>query len=180
MTGGSAGAVTLREARGADVPALALLDEELFGADAWGERTWWAELARRPRRYYVVAEEAGPDREEGAPAIVGYAGCDLGGVSADVMTIATAPGARGRGVGDLLLARLIQEARKDDASVLLLEVRADNVSALRVYGRHGFVEISRRPRYYQPDDVDAIVMRKTLNAPENHGPAAPGREVEAR
>ncbi|MEP7159930.1 MAG: ribosomal protein S18-alanine N-acetyltransferase [Dermatophilaceae bacterium] len=180
MTGRLAGAVALREAHGADVPALARLDEELFGADAWGERTWWAELARRPRRYYVVAEEAGTGPEGSAPAIVGYAGCDLGGVSADVMTIATAPEARGRGVGDLLLARLIDEARQDGASALLLEVRADNGAALGVYGRHGFVEVSRRPRYYQPDDVDAIVMRKLLRAPEDHGETAPSREGQAR
>jgi len=42
---------------------------------------------------------------------------------------------------------------------VFLEVRADNPSAEGLYLSEGFEEIGRRPRYYQPDDVDAIVMR---------------------
>ena len=45
---------TLREARWTDVPALAALEAQLFPDDAWSESTWWAELAGRPRRDYVV------------------------------------------------------------------------------------------------------------------------------
>ena len=47
----------------------------------------------------------------------------------------------------------------------MLEVRADNVPARRLYERHGFEEVSVRRRYYrQPDgpDVDAVVMRRRL------------------
>ena len=40
-----------------------------------------------------------------------------------------------------------------------LEVRADNPVAQKLYVSEGFAEVGRRPRYYQPDDVDAIVMR---------------------
>ncbi len=175
-------AVRLRAARGVDVPTLAALDEQLFGEAAWGETSWWAELARRPRRYYVVAESTReaprggaptggvpsldePAQEPAAPAperIVGYAGCDLGGSSADVMTVATLPQVRGQGVGDLLMERLARAAQLSGASALLLEVRADNAAALSLYARQGFEEIARRRRYYQPDDVDALVMRKHL------------------
>lgn len=158
--------VRLRAARGVDVPTLAALDEQLFGEAAWGETSWWAELARRPRRYYVVAESAG------APArIVGYAGCDLGGGSADVMTVATVPRVRSQGVGDLLMERLARAAQLSGASALLLEVRADNAAALGLYARQGFEEIARRHRYYQPDDVDALVMRKHLKTHD----VTPGR-----
>ena len=31
-----------------------------------------------------------------------------------------------------------------------------------LYRREGFIEIGRRPRYYQPDDVDAIIMQLDL------------------
>ena len=49
---------------------LAALEAELFAADAWSAASWWAELAQRPRRAYVVAEQDG--------AVAGYAGLDRG------------------------------------------------------------------------------------------------------
>ena len=38
-------------------------------------------------------------------------------------------------------------------------MRADNPGAQALYRELGFEEIGVRPHYYQPDDVDAIVMR---------------------
>ena len=61
-----------------------------------------------------------------------------------------------------LLRALIAEAVSRGARELFLEVRADNPVAEGLYRSEGFAEIGRRPRYYQPDDVDAIVMRLDL------------------
>ena len=47
---------------------------------------------------------------------------------------------------------------------MLLEVRADNPAAQALYAQHGFEAIAVRPRYYQPDDVDAVVMRAEVRA----------------
>ena len=146
--------VTLREMTWLDIPALAELEPELFADDAWSEQTWWAELAARPRRCYVVGEQGG--------AVVGYAGMDCGGEVADVMTIAVAPAAQGNRLGTLLMDWLIGEARRSGAEHLMLEVRADNVAAQRLYSKTGFAMLSVRRRYYQPGDVDAHVMRLTL------------------
>ena len=44
----------------------------------------------------------------------------------------------------------------------MLEVRADNAAAIGLYERAGYAVLSTRRRYYQPGDVDALVMRKTL------------------
>ena len=145
---------TLGEVHWTDIPALAALERELFAHDAWSEPTWWAELAGRPRRDYVALAAA--------DGVLGYAGLDHGGEVADVMTIAVAPRAQGRGLGRLLLAELERRARARGAAYVILEVRADNVAALGLYERAGFVVLSTRRRYYQPGDVDAIVMRKSL------------------
>ena len=48
------------------------------------------------------------------------------------------------------------------AEALLLEVRADNEPALGLYERSGFERLTLRRRYYQPGDVDAVIMRKLL------------------
>lgn len=153
MSAASAGP-TLREASWADIPTLAALDEELFALDAWTEPTWWAEFAGRPRRAYAVLTDG--------PRILGYAGADLRGEVADVMTIAVAPAARGAGHGRRLLDWLVATARDSQARKLVLEVRADNASAVRLYERAGFTRVSVRRRYYQPGDVDALILRKDL------------------
>jgi ribosomal-protein-alanine N-acetyltransferase len=144
----------LREMTWRDIPVLALLELELFTEDAWSEQTWWAELAGRPRRAYVVGEIGG--------SVVGYAGVDRGGEVADVMTIAVASAAQSRGLGAALMDWLIAEARRGGAGHLMLEVRADNDAAQRLYSKAGFVMTTVRRRYYQPANVDAQIMRLTL------------------
>jgi ribosomal-protein-alanine N-acetyltransferase len=145
----------VREARWSDVPALALLERDLFERDAWSEPTWWAELAGRPRRDYVVLTDA--------DGVLGYAGLDHGGDVADVMTVAVAPHAQGRGLGGLLLDELERRAAARGAGHVILEVRADNTAARRLYERGGYAVLATRRRYYQPGDIDALVMRKPLS-----------------
>ena len=53
-------------------------------------------------------------------------------------------------------------ARADAASYLMLEVRADNNPARKLYDSNGFEVLTVRRRYYQPGDVDALVMRRVL------------------
>ena len=147
--------VALRDLEWTDLSRLAELEQHLFAHDAWSEQTWWAELAGRPRRDYVVATA-------GDGTIAGYAGLDFAGDVADVMTIAVAPPHQGRGVGRVLLTELLRRAADRAADAVLLEVRADNDAARRLYDRAGFEVISVRRRYYQPEDVDALVMRLLL------------------
>jgi ribosomal-protein-alanine N-acetyltransferase len=146
--------MTLREMTWRDIPALAALEAELFSDDAWSEQTWWAELAGRPRRCYVVAEQGG--------TVVGYAGIDARGEVADVMTIAVATAARGQRLGAALMHWLVSQARRAGAEHLMLEVRADNDAAQQLYCATGFSVLTVRRRYYQPGDVDALIMRLTL------------------
>jgi len=155
----SAPAPALREAHWTDIPALAALERDLFAHDAWAEPTWWAELAGRPRRDYVLLTDA--------DGVVGYAGLDHGGDVADVMTVAAAPRAQGQGLGRRLLVELERRALARGAASVLLEVRADNAAARRLYERSGYTLLSTRRRYYQPGDIDALVMRKRLSHRES-------------
>jgi len=145
----------MRPMRWTDIGELVALERDLFPDDAWTAPTWWAELAARPRRDYVVEE--GPDG-----TIDGYAGVDLGGEVADVMTMAVAPAAQRRGLGRRLLDELVARAEGDHAAYLVLEVRDDNLAARKLYETRGFELLNTRRRYYQPGDVDAQVLRLTL------------------
>ena len=146
---------TMRDLHWTDIDDVVALETELFPDDAWTPASVWAELAARPRRSYVVAQA-----DDGG--LAGYGGVDLGGEVADIMTMAVAPAAQGRGIGRELLDELVARARADHAAYLMLEVRADNDAARRLYESSGFDTLTIRRRYYQPGDVDAHVMRLTL------------------
>ncbi len=60
------------------------------------------------------------------------------------------------------MAALLEEARRRQASEVFLEVRADNPQAQALYVSLGFEQIAVRSRYYQPDGVDAHIMRLDL------------------
>lgn len=147
--------MSLRTATASDLPGIMALERDAFPTDAWSEAMMAAEIAS-PHGRYVVDVDAG--------ALRGYGGVRAvqGAADADIQTIAVAPAARGRGRGRVLLAELLATAERRGARQVFLEVRADNPVAAGLYASEGFVEIGRRPRYYQPDDVDAVVMKLDL------------------
>ncbi|EAP97276.1 putative acetyltransferase [Janibacter sp. HTCC2649] len=144
----------LRELAWTDIPGLVALEGEAFPDDAWAEASWWGELAGRPRRDYVVVHREGE--------LAAYAGLDHGGQVADLMTITVAPRHRGTGLGVQLLDELESRATTAGAEALMLEVRADNAPARALYDRRGYDVLTVRRAYYQPGNVDALVMRKML------------------
>lgn len=148
----------LREMRWWDIAPVLELEHALFPEDAWSAGMFWSELAhaRGPQatRRYVVAETA-----DGR--LVGYAGLAAAGDLADVQTIAAARDQWGTGLGARLLTDLLRAATAFECAEVLLEVRVDNTRAQKLYERFGFEPIGFRRGYYQPGNVDALVMRLT-------------------
>lgn len=147
--------MTLRDATPADLDAIMAIENRSFPTDAWSRETMAAELSSPHGRYLV-------DDQDGA--VIGYGGVRAlrGSADADIQTIALLAEHRGQGRGRALLRALLAAATERGAREVFLEVRADNPVAEGLYIAEGFREIGRRPRYYQPDDVDAIVMRRQL------------------
>lgn len=154
---GARRAAALREMRWWDIAPVLELERELFPEDAWSPGMFWSELAhaRGPfaTRRYLVAELDG--------RIVGYAGLAAIDGTGDVQTIATARDQWGTGLGARLLTELLSAATDFECHEVLLEVRVDNLRAQRLYERFGFEPIGFRRGYYQPGNVDALVMRRT-------------------
>jgi ribosomal-protein-alanine N-acetyltransferase len=170
-----------------DLDAVLALEHELFPEDAWSPEMFTDEVSQPAEvRLYLVAER-GPVRvsadEEadvpgpggrpagGSAGLAGYAGMMFvpgphrrDGGSADVLTIAVARDCWGQGIGSALLEAMVAEARRRRCAEVFLEVREDNPRARGLYLRRGFAEIGVRRGYYQPANVDAIVMRKDLGA----------------
>jgi ribosomal-protein-alanine N-acetyltransferase len=85
---------------------------------------------------------------------------------AELLTLATAPEARRRGLGRKLVARFFYQARLRGSQTAFLEVAEDNAPARALYLATGFAEAGRRRAYYcRPDGtaIDALVYRRSLS-----------------
>lgn len=155
--------MSVRAATPADLDAIMAIEKAAFPTDAWSRDMMLAELESIFAAYYVAELDG---------EIVGYAGLRHldGQTDADVQTIAVTEGARGHGLGRRLLRTLMAEAQRRRAREMFLDVRDDNAVAQALYESEGFVEIGRRTKYYQPDGIDAIVMRAPLSAYPVAGP----------
>jgi ribosomal-protein-alanine N-acetyltransferase len=153
-------AARIRRALDTDLDAIMALEESSFTSDAWSRDSMAREVAS-PLCHYLVAARP---RENGDDELVAYAGllCPPGSTDADIQTIAVAPAARGAGLGRALMTELMAEAARRSARQIFLEVRADNPVAHGLYLSLGFEDIAVRPNYYQPDGVDAVVMKAEL------------------
>lgn len=152
----------LRRAVAADLDAIMAIERSTFVTDAWSEQTMRSELAGANGYYLVAVALDDPTRIDGYAGLLAPRGAREG----DIQTIAVVSRARRHGLGRALMHALIGEARSRGAQEVFLEVRADNPGAQTLYRTLGFDEIGVRPHYYQPDGVDAIVMRLTVPTPE--------------
>ena len=147
----------MRPATEADLDEIFAIEHASFGSTAWPKQMMATELSPSPTRNYFVAL----DNDK----IVGYAGIGVvDGNHADVMTIAVSAGQRGKGLGRALMNRIIAVAAKRGAREMFLEVRADNPVAQALYASLGFAQIDLRRAYYQPEGIDAVIMRADLSA----------------
>ncbi|MGW2616131.1 ribosomal protein S18-alanine N-acetyltransferase [Streptomyces sp. NPDC001500] len=160
-----------------DIEPVLELEKDLFPEDAWSRGMFWSDLAhaRGPeatRRYLVAVDRRRGDTPTDTPTdngggegvverIVGYAGLAAAGDLADVQTIAVAREYQGTGLGGRLLTELLRAATAFECAEVMLECRIDNVRAQKLYERFGFEAIGFRRGYYQPGNVDALVMRLT-------------------
>jgi len=139
-------AVNIRSMSRSDVPAVALLEREVY-LQPWSARVFFDELAQSNRVYLLAAED---------DQILGYGGVMLIEEDAHITTLAVVPGMRRRRLGTRLLLALVEQAVERDARHLTLEVRATNTDAQHLYERFGFTPVGKRKGYYAGED--AIVM----------------------
>jgi [ribosomal protein S18]-alanine N-acetyltransferase len=99
-------------------------------------------------------------------SIIGFAGLWLMVDEAHITTIAMHPNYRGLGLGELMLAHLIDIAYDIGAKWVTLEVRVSNITAQNLYRKYGFREAGLRHRYYSDNQEDALIMwTDEINSP---------------
>jgi ribosomal-protein-alanine N-acetyltransferase len=139
-----------------DAPALAQLHGASFHR-GWGEGEFESMLTERNTLVH---------RLRAGRKIIGFSVSRLAADEAEILSIAVAPGYRGRGLSrNLLLTHLGHLAGRGVRRVFL-EVEENNQPARRLYERAGFGLVGRRERYYrQPDgeQLNALLMSRDLS-----------------
>jgi ribosomal-protein-alanine N-acetyltransferase len=132
-----------------DAPAAHELDSLSFTLP-WPERSLRYELTDNPVARCWAAELDG--------RLVGMMVLWMIVDEAHIATIATHPDFRRQGIAKRLLVEALESAYNEGAQRALLEVRAGNEVALKMYASFGFEEVGRRERYYKDNHEDAILM----------------------
>ncbi len=150
--------IQLRDAKPTDLPALLALEAN-FPTDRLSRRQFRYHLNNRKASLRIAAGHL--DNTE--YALLGYALVFFrqNGQQARLYSIAVSPQAQGRGIGKQLLVDVINQARQRGCRYLSLEVRIDNVTAIALYEKEGFVRLGEIPGYYQ-DGSNAWQMKKLL------------------
>jgi ribosomal-protein-alanine N-acetyltransferase len=142
----------IRPATREDLEAVIHIERAVFDSDAWSPSSVAAEFGDPARDVVVAVSSHG---------VVGYGLQSRAGDTSDLRRLAVSPDARRTGIATRLLHELVELARRGSCRRCLLEVAADNEAALAFYSGAGFVEISRRPRYYSSGTA-AVVMALEL------------------
>ena len=116
-----------------------------------------AELSGNPFAHFLVARQEGA-AEASAEAIVGYLCYWIVFEEVRLMNLAVIESMRHRGVAKSLVATALQTGMSQSAHRAVLEVRASNRAAQRLYEGFGFSQTAIRPKYYANPEEDAVLM----------------------
>lgn len=78
-----------------------------------------------------------------------------------IMNVAVDAAYRRKGIGDMLLSRLLADAAEHGCTFATLETAENNTAAIALYEKHGFTQNGRRKGYYH--GADALLFRKDLD-----------------
>jgi len=81
--------------------------------------------------------------------------------NARILMLSVSEAQRRQNIGSELLKQFLMKAAQQNIENIELEVRTDNIKAIKFYEKHGFKIIYKLPKFYQNEE-DAYVMKKTI------------------
>lgn len=120
--------------------------------DFWTPTILESELKNENSRYVVAKENN---------KIVGFAGMIILPDDIEITNIVTKKSERKKGIGKLLLDKIIEISKEEKKELLSLEVNEKNLIAINLYSKFGFEKVGIRKKYYNGIE-DAIIMTKKI------------------
>ncbi len=140
------GAASIRRLAYSDLPAVIAIERRSFPTP-WSLAMFVLELSKTAGICLAATE---------GDELLGYLVCSRYDQVWHLMNVAVAPEHRRAGVARRLISKLVQEG--GGKLPFTLEVRVSNQPAITMYERLGFRSAGVRPRYYQDNGEDALIM----------------------
>ena len=137
----------VRSALPSDLDVLVRIEDQSFIAPNWTREDFL--------KHECLVAECGPGKVAG---FVVFHEVFTGNAAAlaerEILNLAVAPEYRSKGVATMLMREVLNRSGE-----FFLEVRESNSAARQLYRKLGFMEIARRPNYYETPKETAIVMK---------------------
>lgn len=141
----------IRRMRAQDVPEVMEIESVSFGRHHWSEESFYNEMNNQVGRYYSLIHS---DLNK----LIGYLGFWLIADESHITTVAVKPEYRGNALGELMLLQCLERCAQQSIHWVTLEVRVTNYNAQNLYYKYGFASVGIRPKYYQDNQEDALIM----------------------
>lgn len=138
----------LREMLVEDLEQVMEIENQLFSVP-WTKEGYFTFLTRDDTMFLVVEEKG---------KILGYCGLLMVLDEGDVTNVAVCRERQREGIGNFLVSSLLRLAGDQGISMIHLEVRSGNETAIRLYERLGFQRDGIRRNYYSDPEEDAVLM----------------------
>jgi ribosomal-protein-alanine N-acetyltransferase len=148
--------ITIRPMNEGDLDAVLAIETVSFPSP-WGRILFLGEL-NSGLSFPMVAVDV-------EARVVGYICPMLVIDEGHILNVAVHPDYRGRGIGRMLVERVLADCRSQDAEFVSLEVRPSNTVAIALYSDLGFTVTGRRKAYYENGE-DALMMEYIFKRPE--------------
>ena len=135
--------------------------EVISNLSPWGWDAYHLELQNGPLSLMLVARLS-IHNQAGHRSIVGFIVARQMAGEIHVNNVAVRPEYRRHGIGESLLRAVLAWGRDRESAQAVLEVRAGNIAAQKLYQACGFAVIGRRRRYYKAPVEDALLMAVSL------------------
>lgn len=157
--------ILIRPMRLDDLEQVQAIDRVSFSMP-WPPSSYRYELKENHFSFLYVAET---HLHAGRPRVVGMIVVWMIMDEAHIATLAVLPEYRQRGISQRLLMAALKESIRRGARLATLDVRAQNKIAQALYRRFRFIVVGRRPRYYQDNHEDALLMTVDLQQISEQG-----------
>lgn len=138
-----------RAMRVEDIDAVCNIEKLCFPTP-WSYDSFVSEIEQNKFARYTVLELDGK--------VIGYGGMWKILDEGHITNIAIHPDVKGNGYGNILVKGLIEMAENEGIERITLEVRKSNIIAQNLYKKYGFKDCGIRPKYYEDNGEDAIIM----------------------
>jgi ribosomal-protein-alanine N-acetyltransferase len=147
---------TIEAATSESLSEILEIEEACFSAP-WTRKMLEAELSGNPFAHFLLARREGGNRPP-SEAVVGYLCYWIVFEEVRLMNLAVIESMRHRGIAKSLVATALRTGMSQSAHRAVLEVRASNEAAQRLYKGFGFSQTAVRPKYYANPVEDAVLM----------------------